>query len=46
MEEDQVFTKRFVECVKKPSEERSEQVRMCWEGERGYAASKLKLFVM
>lgn len=27
MEEDQVFTKRFIECVKKTREERSEQVR-------------------
>lgn len=27
MDEDQVFTKRFIECVKKTEEERNEQVR-------------------
>ena len=27
MDEDHVFTKRFIECVKKTGEERSEQVR-------------------
>lgn len=33
MEEDAVFTKRFVESVKKPHEERSDQVRQ--RGPRG-----------
>ena len=27
MDEDHVFTKRFIECVKKTKEERNEQVR-------------------
>jgi len=32
MDEDMVFTKRFVECVRKPQEQRTEPVSLCVRG--------------